>query len=123
MRTIFTMLAVSTALAGAIAIPAWSAMRVTPAADARSVTAVFAAESNAPTILLASDREDDDRRGDDRSATRNGGNDEDEDEDDDDCEGDDGGCNAAANPAPAGTVAPPKNGLFGTGAPPKVQVK
>ncbi|KEO54935.1 PepSY domain-containing protein [Thioclava pacifica] len=26
------------------------------------------------------------------------------------------------NPAPAGTVAPPQNGLFGNGAPPKVQV-
>ncbi|MRU14380.1 PepSY domain-containing protein [Roseovarius sp. A21] len=37
-------------------------------------------------------------------------------EDDDDDEG------GARNPAPAGTVAPPQNGLFGDGAPPKVQV-
>lgn len=121
MRTIFTILAASTALAGAIAIPAWSAMRGPAGNDALPVTAVFAAERNAPTIILASDREDDDRRGDERSATRIGGNDDED--NDDDCEGDDGGCNAAANPAPAGTVAPPKNGLFGTGAPPKVQVK
>ncbi len=28
----------------------------------------------------------------------------------------------AGNPAPAGTVAPPQNGLFGNGAPPQVQV-
>ncbi|WP_347309686.1 PepSY domain-containing protein [Defluviimonas sp. SAOS-178_SWC] len=28
----------------------------------------------------------------------------------------------ARNPAPAGTVAPPQNGLFGNGAPPQVQV-
>ncbi|RKT34770.1 hypothetical protein BXY70_0793 [Roseovarius halotolerans] len=28
----------------------------------------------------------------------------------------------ARNPAPAGTVAPPQNGLFGNGAAPKVQV-
>lgn len=28
----------------------------------------------------------------------------------------------ARNPAPAGTVAPPQNGLFGHGAPPQVQV-
>ncbi|TCM88219.1 PepSY domain-containing protein [Rhodovulum steppense] len=28
----------------------------------------------------------------------------------------------ARNPAPAGSVAPPQNGLFGTGAPPQVQV-
>jgi hypothetical protein len=38
-----------------------------------------------------------------------------------DYEGDDdrGG---ARNPVPAGTVAPPQNGLFGNGAPPQVQV-
>lgn len=29
---------------------------------------------------------------------------------------------SARNPAPAGPVAPPQNGLFGNGAPPKVQV-
>jgi len=28
----------------------------------------------------------------------------------------------ARNPAPAGTVAPPQNGLFGNGTPPQVQV-
>ncbi|KAF0132373.1 MAG: hypothetical protein FD152_1955 [Xanthobacteraceae bacterium] len=38
------------------------------------------------------------------------------DDDDDDCR------SGARNPAPAGTVAPPQNGLFGNGAPPKVQV-
>lgn len=38
-------------------------------------------------------------------------------EDDDDDYG-----TAADNPAPAGTVAPPQNGLFGTGTPPKVKV-
>ena len=38
-----------------------------------------------------------------------------EDDDDDDRGG-------ARNPAPAGTVAPPQNGLFGNGAPPQVQV-
>jgi hypothetical protein len=37
-------------------------------------------------------------------------------EDDDDDRG------GARNPAPAGTVAPPQNGLFGNGAPPQVQV-
>jgi len=38
-----------------------------------------------------------------------------EDDDDDDRGG-------ARKPAPAGTVAPPQNGLFGNGAPPQVQV-
>ncbi|MAB15296.1 MULTISPECIES: PepSY domain-containing protein [Parvibaculum] len=28
----------------------------------------------------------------------------------------------ASNPAPSGSVAPPKNGLFGNGAPPRVQM-
>jgi hypothetical protein len=37
-------------------------------------------------------------------------------EDDDDDRG------GARNPASAGTVAPPQNGLFGNGAPPQVQV-
>ncbi|MFB9148841.1 PepSY domain-containing protein [Roseovarius ramblicola] len=39
-----------------------------------------------------------------------------DDEEDDDDRGN------ARNPAPAGTVAPPQNGLFGNGAPPKAQV-
>ena len=39
--------------------------------------------------------------------------------DDDDDDDDRGG---ARNPGPAGAGAPPQNGLFGNGAPPKVQV-
>jgi hypothetical protein len=35
---------------------------------------------------------------------------------------DDGAGGTAANPAPAGTVAPPANGLFGKGPAPSVQV-
>lgn len=35
---------------------------------------------------------------------------------------DDDNRRSARNPAPAGTVAPPQNGLFGNGAPPQVQV-
>lgn len=42
--------------------------------------------------------------------------DEDEDEDDDDAG------RGKRDPAPAGSAAPPANGLFGTGAPPKVKV-
>jgi hypothetical protein len=37
-------------------------------------------------------------------------------------EDDDDDRRGARNPAPAGTVAPPQNGLFGNGAPPQVQV-
>ena len=39
-----------------------------------------------------------------------------------DSEDDDDDRGGARNPAPAGTVAPPQNGLFGNGAPPQVQV-
>ena len=48
--------------------------------------------------------------------------------DDDGCSGDDDEgddaqpCTDAQNPAPQGTKTPPKNGLFGDGAAPKVQV-
>ena len=54
--------------------------------------------------------------------------DDDEEDDDDDCEEDeddeedDEDCIPAQPLAPAGTVAPPANGLFGNGTPPKVQV-
>jgi hypothetical protein len=37
-----------------------------------------------------------------------------------DYDNDDDDRGAARNPAPAGTVAPPQNGLFGSGAPPQV---
>ncbi|OJY34845.1 MAG: hypothetical protein BGP11_16290 [Rhodobacterales bacterium 65-51] len=49
--------------------------------------------------------------------------DDDEDHEDDDCDDDDRTCGAqGANPAPAGSAAPPKNGLFGSGTPPKAQM-
>ena len=44
------------------------------------------------------------------------GDDDDDDDDDDERNG------SARNPAPAGTVTPPQNGLFGNGAPPQVQM-
>ncbi len=48
----------------------------------------------------------------------------DDDDDDDDGDGDgDGNRGALRKPAPAGTVAPPRNGLFGNGAPPQVNVR
>ena len=45
------------------------------------------------------------------------------DDDDDDCDDDEDNCQAAKAPAPAGSAAPPQNGLFSNGAAPKVQVK
>lgn len=47
---------------------------------------------------------------------------DDDDGDGDDDEDDDDAGRGARNPAPAGSVAPPQNGLFGNGAAPQVQV-
>ena len=73
-------------------------------------------------LLLASGGEDDDDGW--RSGGRRADDDEDEDDDDDCGDDDDGGaCAMGVGPARAGTVAPPANGLFGSGAAPQVQVR
>lgn len=83
----------------------------------RPVAALFDGASQDMPLILASDDDDDDRW---RDGSRRGHDDDEyddeDDDDDDDCRG------GARNPAPAGTVAPPQNGLFGNGAPPQVQV-
>ena len=122
MKKTFALLALSTALTttltSASALPAWSAMR--PVAES-TITQPFMTEfvanqdgvQNAlPRIFLSEYESEDDDNDDDNN--RSSGED-----DDDECEG---GCSGSArNPAPVGTVTPPKNGLFGTGAP-KVQL-
>ena len=75
-----------------------------------------AEDADRGAIILASD--DDDENHEYRKHGRAGDDDEDSDDDDDD----DDGAGAASNPAPAGTVAPPANGLFGNGPAPRVQV-
>lgn len=119
MKKTLALLVASTALSAALGLPAFSALH-------DSVSAAIArtdGHAPAPQLILASDDEDDD---DDRwrEGARRGHDDDDDDDDADDCdEDDDDGCrNGARNPAPAGTVAPPQNGLFGNGAPPRVQV-
>ncbi|SLN77679.1 hypothetical protein [Roseisalinus antarcticus] len=119
MKKTLTLLVASTALTAAIGIPAWSAMQAPTDGALRPVTALFDDASQAMPLVLASDEDDDDDRW--RDGSRRGHNEDDEDDDcddddDDDCRG------GARNPAPAGTVAPPQNELFGNGAPPQVQV-
>lgn len=70
--------------------------------------AVFGAEDPAPLVRVSGDDEDED----DEEDCDDDEEEDDDEEDDDDC------TDTRANPAPAGTVAPPPNGLFGTGAPP-----
>ena len=117
MKKTLTLFAASTALAAAIGVPAWSAMRTSADGGLRPFAALFEDDPQAMPLVFASNDDDDHRW---REGSRRGHDDEDDD-DDDEC--DDGECRGGArNPAPAGTDAPPQNGLFGTGAPPQVRV-
>ena len=111
MKKTLTILAATTALSAAVGIPAWSAMQAPEGEGHRPLAALFEGDSQTLPLVLASD--DDDRR---RWKGGRRGHDDDDDEYDDDRGG-------TRNPAPVGTVAPPQNGLFGNGAPPKVQTK
>ena len=126
MRKILTLLVASTALTAAIGVPAWSAIRSAADGSPRPLAAPSEDGAQAMPFVLASDDDGDDH-GDRGSSGR--GDDDDDDEDDDDEDDDDedededgGSRRGASNPAPAGTVPPPQNGLFGNGAPPQVQV-
>lgn len=119
MRKTLTLLVASTALTAAIGVPAWSAMHAPADGSFRPFTALFEEGKQTMPLFLASDDDDEDYRL--RDGSRRGHDDddddcEDDDDDDDDCRGGD------RNPAPAGTVAPPQNSLFGNGTPPQVQV-
>jgi hypothetical protein len=93
MKKTLTLLVASTALTAAIGVPAWSTMRVSGGEGLWPLAAHFDEGTQALPLLQVSDDDDDD---DDRGGAR--------------------------NPAPAGTVAPPQNGLFGTGTAPQVKV-
>jgi hypothetical protein len=112
MKKTLTLLVASTALTAAIGVPAWSAMHVPESEGLRSLAALFEeGHQELPLVLVSGDDDDDDD--DDR---------DDDDDDDDEEDDDDDDRGGARNPAPAGTVAPPQNGLFGTGTPPQVKV-
>ena len=119
MRKILTLLVAATALTTAIGVPAWSAIRSAADGSPRPLAAPSDEGAQAMPFVLASDDEGDDH-GDGGSSGR--GDDDDIDDDDDDEDEDGGSRGGASNPAPAGTVPPPRNGLFGNGAPPQVQV-
>jgi hypothetical protein len=124
MRKTLTFLVASTALTAAIGFPAWSAMQAPADGVLRPIAALFEDAPQTMPLVLASDDDDDDRRW--WEASQRGHDDDDDDDDDDNCDDDDDeddDCRSGArHPAPAGTVAPPQNGLFGNGAPPQVQV-
>ena len=109
MRKTLPLLVASTALTAMIGTTAWSAMSAAPDGSPRPFAAIWQDAAQSLPLILASDDDDDD---DENHGSRR----DHDDDDDDDCG------SGAPNPAPAGTVAPPQNGLFGTGAPPQVQV-
>ncbi|WP_297107034.1 hypothetical protein [uncultured Devosia sp.] len=123
MKKILTLLVASTALTVAIGVPAWSAMHAPTDGVLRSVAALFDDSAQTMSLAQAGDDGDDDNHWQERTSR---GHDDDDDcgnfEDDDDDDDDDDCRNGTRNPKPAGTVAPPQNGLFGNGAPPQVQV-
>ena len=122
MKQTLTLLLASTALTAAIGLPAWSAMPAPADASLRPFAATFEAGAQAMPLVLASDDDDDDDRRKREGSGRGDDDDDDDDHDDDDDDDDDDRRGGARAPAPAGTVAPPQNGLFGTGTPPKVKV-
>lgn len=108
----------TTALTVALGPPALAAMlsQGTAAHQCSGVCAAVFSDGASSLPLIRVSGDDDDDGG---WLRRGRGND-----DDDDCDGGDEGDDDCAgvggrgNPAPAGTVAPPANGLFGSGAPP-----
>ena len=115
------LLIASTALTAVIGVPtqtfAQGAMRTPGETYGQTIAAVFDDPEKARSHILVSGD-------DDEHEYQNGARHDDDDDDDDDCgDDDDDDCDAnARNPAPAGTVTPPQNGLFGNGSPPQVQV-
>ncbi|TDE34812.1 hypothetical protein [Antarcticimicrobium sediminis] len=117
MKKALAILIASTALTATIGFPAWSAARNDDDGFGQSVKALFRSATDSLPLVFVSDKHDDDDEHDDDHRRHHDDDDDDDDDDCDDCRGN------ARNPAPAGSVAPPKNGLFGNGTAPKVQTK
>ena len=104
-----TLLVASTALTVAVGLPAWSAMHVPTQSSSVSPPSMLLSAVDQSNLLILID--DDDDEGGIVSRRQS-----DDDDDDDECDDDEGSCGAStASPAPAGSVAPPQNGLFGSG--------
>lgn len=114
MKAIISALVASTALTAATGWPAWARIGSVTDADARPLLA--RSESAAPAVILADNDADEHR-------FRHHRHDDHDDDDDDDCDDDDDDCAVSTrNPAPADTVAPSPNRLFGNGAAPKARI-
>lgn len=110
------------AFAGTASAPAHAFVFEGPAAGAATIVGTA---SGAPLWRVSGD-DDEGEDGEGWFFSKSAGGSSGDEEDDDGCEDDDddeGGCaaGAAGNAAPAGSVAPPKNGLFTNGTAPQVK--
>ena len=122
MSKILSLLLASAALTAGVGVPAWSAMHLPQQGAAVAPMSAVLGSADTADLLVLVDDDDDEDEGEDGKETRGASNDDDDDAED--CDDDDGSCGAStvSQAAPAGTVAPPQNGLFDTGTP-QVQVK
>ncbi|KAB6715159.1 MULTISPECIES: hypothetical protein [Roseobacteraceae] len=133
MKKTVPLLVASTALCATLGLPAWSGPSAPLFGIPLNAVSAGTDTSNTPSLMFVSD-DDNERHGWLRWLGDDDDDDDDECEDDDDDddddrrkskygEDDDDDCGGTTNsPAPAGTVAPPQNGLFNTDTPPQVQV-
>ena len=122
MSKILSLLLASAALTAVVGVPAWSAMHLPQqGAAVTPMTAVLGSTDTAELLVLVDDDDDEDE---DADGNVKRGTSNDDDDDAEDCDDDDDSCGAStvSQAAPAGTLAPPQNGLFDTGTP-QVQVK
>jgi len=113
MNKTLMILVASTALTASVAVPAWSS--ITNRVDGAS-SAAIESDTQSQHMMFASNDDDDDGYRRRYGADHDGDDDHGRGHDDDDDYG--GGAN---NAAPAGTVAPPENGLFQGGVRPIVR--
>lgn len=134
MTKTMTLLLASTALTIALGATAWSATawsatrimddEVLPTAvqsqmDSRDLSPLIFVNDNDDDDDEGEEDDDDEEDEDDDDDRRKGARHEDDDDDDCDDDDDEACAGGPRNPAPAGSTAPPANGLFGNGAPPK----
>lgn len=111
------LLAATVVLTTGIGLPAWSTLHAAgPAGISAPLSALLGSDGQRPLVLADSGEPEDESAGTVRRES---------DDDVGECDDEDGACGASAAPAPApaGSVAPPQNGLFDKSTAPQATVK
>jgi hypothetical protein len=111
------LLAATAVLTTGVGLPAWSTLHAAgPAGMLAPLTALPGSDGQRPLVLADSGEHEDESAGTVRRES---------DDDEGECDDEDGACGASAppTPAPAGSVAPPQNGLFDNSTAPQATVK